>query len=261
MENPTFHLEGIIKSKDEMEDFEGPLSLILMLLSKNKIEIRDIRVSDILDQYLDYVSKMQDMNLEVASEFVQMASHLIYLKTRALLTGEEESSELELLISSLEQLKCRDAYAGIRAVIPEFSRAVERGILLFTKRPEPMPRYGEYSYRHDRSELLLAMASISLRNNRMPEPVTTERLIPRPIVYGVRQKCAQLLELLKSGPMTLWEIFQLSRSRSELVATVLSVLELCSRGALCISGEGGAMVVSFTGGDTESALESISDGG
>ena len=49
MENPSFHLEGIVRDKDSMQDFEGPLSLILMLLQKNKIEIRDLSVSDILD--------------------------------------------------------------------------------------------------------------------------------------------------------------------------------------------------------------------
>ena len=50
MENPTFRLEGVVKSRDEAQDFEGPLSLILMLLQKNKIEIRDISISEILDQ-------------------------------------------------------------------------------------------------------------------------------------------------------------------------------------------------------------------
>ena len=114
MENPTFHLEGIIKSKNEMEDFEGPLSLILMLLAKNKIEIRDIRISDILDQYLDYISKMQEMDLEVASEFVQMASHLVYIKTRSLLTGENRrnwSCSYPLSNSN------GDAYAGITVAL------------------------------------------------------------------------------------------------------------------------------------------------
>jgi len=66
MENPNFFLEGIVKEKNELQDFEGPLSLILMLLSKNKIEIRDIRISEILDQYLDYLDKMQSMDMEVA---------------------------------------------------------------------------------------------------------------------------------------------------------------------------------------------------
>ena len=89
MENPNFYLEGVVRDKSEMQDFEGPLSLILMLLSKNKIEIRDIVISDILDQYLAYLDEMQSMDLEIASEFVQMASHLLYIKTRMLLTQEE----------------------------------------------------------------------------------------------------------------------------------------------------------------------------
>ena len=59
MENPSFRLEGIVREKNSMEDFEGPLSLILMLLQKNKIEIRDLSVSDILDQYLEYLNRMQ----------------------------------------------------------------------------------------------------------------------------------------------------------------------------------------------------------
>ena len=101
MENPNFFLEGIVKEKNELQDFEGPLSLILMLLAKNKIEIRDIRISDILDQYLEYLDKMQSMDMEVASEFVQMAAHLLYIKTRMLLAGDKEVSELEVLMESL----------------------------------------------------------------------------------------------------------------------------------------------------------------
>ena len=114
MENPTFFLEGIVKEKNELQDFQGPLSLILMLLSKNKIEIRDIKIADILDQYLEYLAEMDRMDLEIASEFVQMASHLLYIKTRTLLAGEEEVSELEELMSSLEQLKCRDIYTSVQ---------------------------------------------------------------------------------------------------------------------------------------------------
>ena len=82
MENPSFFLEGVVKEKNQLQDFEGPLSLILMLLSKNKIEIRDISISDILDQYLAYLEEMQSMDLEIASEFVQMASHLCISRQR-----------------------------------------------------------------------------------------------------------------------------------------------------------------------------------
>jgi len=101
MEDFAFKLEGVVRDKDEYQDFEGPLNLILTLLSKNKIEIRDISISDILDQYLEQIRLMQERDLDLDSEFVQMASHLVYIKSRMLITGEEEPSELEMLISSL----------------------------------------------------------------------------------------------------------------------------------------------------------------
>ena len=70
MENPSFFLEGIVQDKNGLQDFEGPLSLVLMLLQKNKIEIRDIKIAEIVDQYLAYLDEMERMDLEVASEFV-----------------------------------------------------------------------------------------------------------------------------------------------------------------------------------------------
>ena len=79
IQEPSYHLEGVVHSRDEMEDFTGPLDLILMLLSKNKIEIRDIQISVLLDQYLEYLHLMQEMDLNIASEFVQMASHLAFI--------------------------------------------------------------------------------------------------------------------------------------------------------------------------------------
>ena len=170
MENPNFHLEGVVREKNELQDFEGPLSLILMLLSKNKIEIRDIVISDILDQYLAYLDEMQRMDLEIASEFVQMAAHLLYIKTRMLLTQEEEISELELLLQSLEQLKAKDSLAAIRQVVPELKQASERGLLYFPKLPEPLPNSAwEYDYRHEPVDLLKALRSVFARGLRIPE--------------------------------------------------------------------------------------------
>ena len=88
MDNPIFKLEKVVqtKSSEPLEDFEGPLDLILFLLSKNKIEIQDIPIALILEQYLDYLEKRKQMDLEVASEFITMAAHLMYIKTRMLLS-------------------------------------------------------------------------------------------------------------------------------------------------------------------------------
>ena len=132
--DPTYFLEGIIHDKSEMADFEGPLSLILLLLSKNKIEIRDIKISEILDQYLEYLNAMEKLDLEIASEFVQMASYLLYIKTRMLLTEEKEVTELEQLIASLEQLKCKDTYAAVKSVTPMLDAAAQTGLHYLSRR-------------------------------------------------------------------------------------------------------------------------------
>ena len=259
MENPSFFLEGVVKEKNELQDFEGPLSLILMLLSKNKIEIRDIKISEILDQYLEYLAQMQSMDLEIASEFVQMASHLLYIKTKTLLTSDdEEVSELEVLMASLEQLKCKDIYTAVRQVTPELKQASELGLLYFSKLPEPLPKTAkEYEYRHEPVDLLKALASVYMRGGKTPELESFSSAVPKRIVYSIRDKSRQILRLLSGGSVTLKGLYAECRSRSEVVATFMSVLELCSMGNIHISRSGDDYMVEFTGGDVDEIIEKI----
>ena len=258
MENPTFHLEGIVKDKNELQDFSGPLSLILMLLSKNKIEIRDIKISEILDQYLEYLAEMERMDLEIASEFVQMASHLLFIKTRTLLAGDEEVSELEELMTSLEQLKCRDIYTAVQKVIPELKKASETGLLYFAKQPEPLPKVSrEYEYKHEPADLFKALYTVVTRGGKPLEPEYARRLAPARIVYEVRTKSRELITLLQTAPAKLNDLYAQCESRSEIVATFISVLELCSMGSVEISGEESDYTVTFIGGNVEEILERI----
>ena len=106
-----------------MEDFNGPLDLILHLLSKNRMEIKDIQISLILDQYLEWMDQRKRLDLEVASEFVTMAAHLVFIKTRMLLSihDEEAISEMEQLIASLEEHQRHENFAKIKALVPELS--------------------------------------------------------------------------------------------------------------------------------------------
>ena len=257
MENPNFFLEGIVKDKNEMQDFEGPLSLILQLLSKNKIEIRDISISDILDQYLAYLAEMQRMDLEIASEFVQMASHLLYIKTRTLLAGEEEVSELELLKSSLEQLQARDVYAAVQKVVPEMRKASEYGLLYYAKLPEPLPQSRKiYAYRHEPVDLLKAMLHIYTRGGKTLPPDISGS-VPRRIIYSVRDKSLQILQRLKHGSTRMDLLYRECASRSEVVATFVSVLELCSIGSVKISADDGGYEISFVGGEVDEIMEKI----
>ncbi len=258
MENPSFHLAGVVREKDELQDFEGPLSLILMLLSKNKIEIRDIQISEILDQYLAYLDEMQRMDLEIASEFIQMASHLLYIKTKTLLTTEEEVSELEVLMASLEQLKCKDTFSAVKQVTPVLKEASARGMLYFTKLPEPLPAAdNSYSYRHEPVDLLKALYQVYSRASRVSEPEIMLEAIPKRIIYSVRDKSRQILALLRAGNMTLDALYRACATRSELVAAFLSVLELCSMGSICIDRRGEEYDLRFAGGDIDEILEKI----
>ncbi len=246
MENITYHLQGVIKSEEDYKDFEGPLNLILMLLSKNKIEIKDIKISLILDQYLEQIDIMQSMDLEVASEFIQMASHLLYLKTRTLLAGEEsEVSELQALISSLEQLKSRDAYASIQKITPEFDSATRRGLLYQSRQPEPLPKQ-EYGYRHAPVELLSAIANMLARGAHPEEADEKVRGVPQKIVYGVRVKSREIIDRLKScEKQSLRILFAECGSKSEMIATFISVLEMCAVGGLLIEQEGEDYLISL----------------
>lgn len=258
MNDPSFFLEGVVKQKDQLQDFEGPLSLILLLLQKNRIEIRDIVISDILEQYLEYLDRMQSMDLEVASEFVQMASHLLYIKTKMLLTGdEEEVSELEILMSSLEQLKSRDILASVKQLVPELKKKSEFGSLYLTKLPEPLPKRGkEYEYRHEPVDLLRAMFNIYSRGGKAAEPDISEA-VPKQIIYSIRDKSIEILERLKTGSATLNELYRGCATRSELVATFMSVLELCSMGSLFLTRLDGDYRAEFVGGDVDEIIEKI----
>lgn len=248
-----------MREKEELRDFEGPLSLILMLLAKNKIEIRDIKIADILDQYLAYLEKMQSMDLEIASEFIQMASYLLYIKTKMLLTSdEEEVSELEALMASLEQLKCRDALAAVQKVTPALREASARGMLYFAKSPEALPKSAkEYNYRHEPIDLLKAFYSIYSRGGRTPSQETVSRLIPQRIVYSVREKSRRILDMVRKGGVTLNLLYKSCSSRSELVAAFISVLELCSMGGIALTRRGEDYDIEFVGGDVDNMIEKI----
>ena len=92
MGEPQYRLEGIVHTKSEiMEDFEGPLDVIFELLSKNRIEIQDVSITAILEQYLAYLDEMKRLDMEIASEFITMASHLMLIKTKMLLSAAEQA--------------------------------------------------------------------------------------------------------------------------------------------------------------------------
>ena len=233
MEQPKYHLDSVVHAKAEtLEDFDGPLDVILLLLSKNKIEIQDISISSILEQYLAYLDEMKRMDMEIASEFIAMASHLMYIKTRMLLSEAEKAeaeSEMEQLIRSLEERQRKDAYEQIKKGAAMLGVRNEIGLGLFTKGPEPLRRDNTYRYQHDREDLLLALAALADRSERaLPPPTSNFAGIVGAEPYPVTRKASEVIrKLISHGVMKFLGLFRGSRSRSEVVATFLAILELC----------------------------------
>ena len=263
MEDPNFRLEGIVREKDELKDFEGPLSLILLLLQKNKIEIRDLSISDILDQYLAWLDEMQRLDLEVTSEFVRMAAYLLYIKTQTLLSSEEEVTELEALMQSLETLKCRDMLTAVKEAVPQLGESYTLGALVFSKLPEPLPASAnEYAYTHKPVELLQALLRVFSATAEKPvDYVSIVKAVPQRIIYSVRDKSRQILGRLRLRNLGLNELYSECATRSELVATFIAVLELCNIGSVLVSvsRKGDGYDLSFAGGDVDEILEMIEE--
>ena len=241
MEAPIYHLEGVVKAKEEnMGDFVGPLDLILFLLSKNRMEIQDISVALICDQYIAFLEQRRQMDLEVASEFVTMASHLVYLKTRMLLSLEDEEAktEMDALIQSLEERRRHESYGKIRQAAKRLEPLEEFGRCIETRSPETVERGRIYEYCHEAADLVLALAEIQNRaERRMPPPRAAFAQIVQREPYPVESKAREIIQRLKStGGTCFRKLFQGNRSRSEVVATFLAVLELCRAHVLHLAG-------------------------
>lgn len=242
MDNPIFKLEKVVQGKGDetLQDFEGPLDLILFLLSKNKIEIQDIPIALILDQYLAYLEKRQQMDLEVASEFVTMAAHLMYIKTRMLLSIEDEEAQNEMdeLIKSLEERQRGEAYAKVRKLTERMGVMSEFGRNVITRNPEPMERGKIYEYDQEPGDLIIAMQEVMDRRGRVDTPpLKAFDEIVRREPYPVENKARELVERLKKGGITRFLLlFRGSKSRSELVATFMAVLELCRNRVIKLVG-------------------------
>ena len=233
MTEPQYRLEGIVRTRSEvMEDFEGPLDVIFLLLSKNKIEIQDVSITAILEQYLAYLDEMKRLDIEIASEFITMASHLMLIKTKMLLSAAEQQeakTELDLLRQSLIDRQRKEVLEQIRQAVVTLEQRNEIGRCVFTKDPEPLRRDQGYRYRHESVDLLLALDAIAERNQRqLPPPTANFMGIVGKERYPVSKKAGEVLRrLLLKGFQRVKELFKGNKSRSEIVATFLAVLDLC----------------------------------
>ena len=218
----------------QLENFEGPLDLLLYLISKNKLNILDIPIAELLDQYMEAIRAMQQADMDLASEFLEMASRLVYLKTVSLLPRHEEAEQLrdELAGELLE-------YEAVKAAAQRLGGHTE-GFNRMTRPPAELPVDHTYSRRHQSEELIAAyLAAAGRGQRRLPPPAASFHGIVQRRIISVSSKIVYVLRRLwKSGRVHFSSLYEHSESRSELVATFLAVLELMKARRVTVSGEG-----------------------
>lgn len=245
-ETLTFRLERVVQAPQEvMEDFEGPLDLILFLLGKNKIAIEDLQISLLCFQFTAWIEARRQLDMEVASEFIAMASHLVYLKSRNLVMSGEEDEEIDLLKKALEDRQAQEERQKMEIIRDYLGERAENYRLLITKPPEPTERGTGYDHTHTVDILLEAISRLGERTERRrPPPVAVFSPIVGREPYPVKDMMETIKNCLKKqGKIPLDKLFLLAENRSAVVAAFLAVLEMCRNREIDLAEEGDEWII------------------
>lgn len=228
----------------KLEVFEGPLDLMLNLISKHKLNINDIEISKLLEQYIAYLNDCQSHDLELAGEFLDMASRLIYIKTVSLLPNSMEAEKIkqELQGTLIEYSLCKQATQTLSTMFC--------GDKIFAhKRIIESQVDNTYNIIHSPEILLNAYMNIGLKRLKSIRPTITEdrfQVIVKHKMYPIEVKVVSVLRTMyKYGKAKLSDLLDGIDDRSERVALFLAVLELTKSGRLLISDN--SEEISFTG--------------
>lgn len=240
----------------KLEKFEGPLDLLLSLIAKHKLDIYDIPISQLLEQYLEYISQMQSHDMDVASEFLEMASRLVYIKTMMLLPKHEEEAEMlkiELEGQLLEYSVCKQVAAELRKS--------DVGRDIYVRKTEEIEIPKTFTGTSDKQKLLEAYLAVAGRRERKLPPSASAftRIVAHKMV-SIRSRVILIMERImgkKNVPIS--EIWGQAGDRFELVATFLAVLELISHSRVSVSDDGSLISYNNKGGDEEWDFSSIED--
>ena len=216
-----------------LDSFEGPLDLLLYLISKHKLNINDIKISLLLEQYLEYIDGLDEQDFEYAGEFLEMAARLILIKTLSLLPKHEEASELkrELQGRLIEYSLCKQAAARLK----EFYK----GDVIFVKKPSELKLVKTYSQTHSPDDLIAAFFGISSQRFRnAPVQASVFKPIVSKRIVSVASKILFVLRrLYKTGSCRMTELYDGMTDRSEKIATFLAILELTKSGRITLNDD------------------------
>jgi len=206
-----------------INEFEGPMDLLLHLIKKNNISIYEVQIEEITKQYFDYIMKMEEMNLDVASEYLVMASELMEIKSRSLLpaseTEEEEEDPRENLIERLIE------YSRYKEISKNFHLLEEERKQIHTKEPSFKNEYiktSELSEDITLQDLLSAFEKF-LNKREKEKPLTTTVTTKE---YSVTQRTNEIRNILKEKKKILFQHLFVNYDKSFIIVTFLSILDL-----------------------------------
>lgn len=228
----------------KLDVFEGPLDLLLHLIEKNKLNIYDIRISELLEQYMEHIHLMQEQDLDVAGDFLTMASHLVQIKSAMLLPKYEEAEEMRKELSGqlIEYRKCK-MIAGVLSELVSFDS--------FCREPEKIKADITYRRTHQPDYLIVAYLSAVGRGKAKipPSQDAFSGIVARRIV-SVSAKIVSVIGKLKDGSEKSYRsMFDNVTDKSDLVATFLAILELVKDKKVRIHGDGDDCKLMLISGD------------
>lgn len=214
----------------KIDNFEGPLDLLCHLIDKNKMNIYDINLSEITDQYLEYLKQMEELNLEVASEFLVMASTLLYIKSKNLLPKqedeEEELSEEELIRRIIE-------YKKYKEIVSKLKESFEHNAGRLSKLPENIQLPKQKLDTEFESNIIPKLYSELVERNEVKKNKNAENIEKIAITdtYTVASKVKEMFRvLIKQRKFVFNKLFSLKKHQKQEVVTAFSgLLELSRR--------------------------------
>lgn len=221
-----------------IDNFDGPLDLLLHLIKEQDIDIYDIKIEDITKQYLDYIKHMKELNLEIASEYLVMASELIEMKSKMLLPKKREKEEddyeedpRELLIERLL------AYKRYKEVTSEFKDLELTRKMIFTREPDNLNHYAK----EEESIEELGVADLIDAFNNLLKRKALDRPIATKITkkeLSVADKVNKIKNILRNKKrINFEEIFEVS-TKEEVIISFLSVLEMVKKDEILLTQDG-----------------------
>lgn len=221
-----------------IDNFDGPLDLLLHLIKEQDIDIYDIKIEDITKQYLDYIRHMKELNLEIASEYLVMASELIEMKSKMLLPKKKEKEEddyeedpRELLIERLL------AYKRYKEVTSEFKDLELTRKMIFTREPDNLNRYAKEEESIEElgvADLIDAFNNL-LKRKELDRPIAT-KITKKEL--SVTEKVNKIKNILRNKKrINFEEIFEVS-TKEEVIISFLSILEMVKKDEILLTQDG-----------------------